>query len=149
MDNWITLLYIWNKWSNILQYKIKVKLKKKTKNRSSKQMPTLLRGEHSIPEGMSSLGDLGWCHILGDGAALGLKAGLSWGWGSWGGSGGKWTHPSKPVVVPGSPNLQIQVGPPIAKQSLVYPKEVRSLGLDEFGTVPQSPGGVATSRLHP
>ena len=32
MDNWITLLYIWNKWSNILQYKIKVKLKKKKKN---------------------------------------------------------------------------------------------------------------------
>ena len=29
MDNWITLLYIWIKWSNILQYKIKVKLKKK------------------------------------------------------------------------------------------------------------------------
>ena len=31
MDNWITLLYIWNKWLTILQYKIKVKLKKKKK----------------------------------------------------------------------------------------------------------------------
>ena len=136
MCEWIMLLYTWNKQTNkqsknTLQH-CKSHLHQKNTSYKKRMLTVFLSG----------LSELGCCHIPEAWAGLSPLAGLSWGWGRWGGCASQWALPMDlACLFPSAPahNFQIQAGPPAVKLHLLHPKEVELLGWKSFGKPPWAP----------